>query len=85
MSDDLPKPARRENTAAVDAPDPRIRPKRILSLIFPASFVSLACTVFLIVFLLNGKWSSMFRLFSQGIVVLLFILRKDAVPLFTRP
>ncbi len=58
---------------------------RILSRALSASFLVLACTVFPINLLRNGKWTSLFRLVSLGIVAFLFVLRKDAVSLSPRP
>ncbi len=81
----LPKPVRRENTAAGDLPNSPSSPMRILLRALPASFFSLAFTVVPIDLLRNGKWTSLFRLFSQGIVAFLFVLRKDAVSLSHRP
>jgi hypothetical protein len=78
-------PARRDNAAAGDLPNPRIRPLRIKSHAFPASFFALASTVHPTDLLDAGKWTSLFRLVSQGIVVFLFNPRKDALPLSHRP
>lgn len=58
---------------------------RILLRAHPASFFSPACSVSLTDFLLAGKWTSLFRMVSKGIVVFLFILRKDAAPISSRP
>ncbi len=58
---------------------------RIPSRALPASFFSLASTVFPINLLRNGKWASLFRLVSQGIVAFLFALRKDSVSVSHRP
>ncbi len=73
MSADLPKPSRREKAAAGALADRPIRPLRILSRALLAAFLR------------TGGPTFMFRLFSQGTVVFLSILRKDAVPLSIRP
>ncbi len=85
VSAGLPEPARPANTAAGDLPNPRNCPLRILPRPLPASFFALACTLFPNDFRRTGKWPSLSRLVSQGIVVFPFIPRKDAVSLFHRP
>ncbi len=85
MSASLPDPGRREDAAAEDPPAPGIRSLRILSRALPASFFALACSAFLADCLHAGKWTPLFWLVSQGIVVFRFVLRKDAASLSRRP
>ena len=83
--DRLPKPVRRDNAAAGDLTNSPICPMRIRSRALPASLFSPTCTSHPTDFLRNGKWASLFRLVSQGIVAFLFALRKDPISLAHRP
>lgn len=78
-------PAGRDNVAGNGCPSRRIRPVRILARAIPASFFALACAAFLASFLRTGKWTSLFWMVSEGIVVFLFVVRKDAVSVSRRP
>ncbi len=85
MSAGLPTPPGEGRTAPGGSPPRRVRPLRVLSRALPASFFALACTAFLTDFLRTGKWTSLFWLVSEGIVVFLFVFRKDPLAVSRRP
>ena len=50
----------------------------ILSRVVPASYFTLACFAFWKSFLETGKWTSLFWMFSEGAVVVLFVFRRPS-------
>jgi protein-S-isoprenylcysteine O-methyltransferase Ste14 len=50
----------------------------VLSRVIPASFFAFACHVFWKDFLQTGKWTSLVWMFSEGMVVLLLVIRRES-------
>lgn len=57
----------------------------LLSRVLPAAFFSLACYGFWTNFLRTGKWTSLFWLVSEGMVVLLLVFRRVSRSVSRRP
>jgi len=57
----------------------------LLSRVVPASYFSIVCYGFWKSFLQTGKWTSLFWMMSEGIIVLLLVIRKRSVSLSVRP
>ncbi len=57
----------------------------VLSRVIPASYFSIACFAFLRNFAQTGKWTSLFWSISEGVVVILFIMRRDTMQVSRRP
>lgn len=57
----------------------------VLSRVVPASYFSIVCYGFWKSFLQTGKWTSLFWMVSEGIIVLLLVIRKPSISLSLRP
>ncbi len=57
----------------------------ILSRAIPASYFAIACLAFWNNFLRTGKWTSLFWMVSEGVVVILFVFRRPTRSLSRRP
>lgn len=57
----------------------------ILSRAIPASYFAIACLAFWNNFLLTGKWTSLFWMVSEGVVVILLVFRRPARSVSRRP
>jgi protein-S-isoprenylcysteine O-methyltransferase Ste14 len=62
--------------------------RRILSILaraVPASYFAIACIAFWKDFLGNGKWTSLFWMASEGVVVVLLVFRRPSIQLSRSP
>ncbi len=84
MTADPPEPARREHPAAGDPPAPGSASCGSCRAL-PAFSFAITRRAVLTDFPSTGKWTSRFRPVAPGIVVLRFVLRKDALSLASRP
>jgi protein-S-isoprenylcysteine O-methyltransferase Ste14 len=50
----------------------------VLSRVIPASFFAFSCYVFWKSFVQTGKWTSLVWMFSEGMVVLLLVIRRES-------
>ena len=57
----------------------------ILSKVIPASYFALACVAFWNSFLQTGKWTTLFWMVSEGIVVLLIVVRRPSSAISKKP
>jgi hypothetical protein len=57
----------------------------LLSRVVPASFFAIACYGFVLDFLETGRWTSLLWLLSEGLVVVLFVVRRDSFAVSKRP
>jgi protein-S-isoprenylcysteine O-methyltransferase Ste14 len=57
----------------------------ILSRAIPASYFSIACLAFWNNFLRTGKWTSLFWMVSEGVVVILLVFRRPSQSVSRRP
>jgi len=57
----------------------------ILSRVIPASYFAIACLAFWNNFLLTGKWTSLFWMVSEGVVVLLLVFRRPSSAITRNP
>ncbi len=57
----------------------------VLSRVIPAAFFTMACYGFWGNFLRTGKWTSLFWMASEGMVVLLLVFRRESTSLSRKP
>ncbi len=57
----------------------------ILSKVVPASYFAIACVAFWRSFLQTGRWTSLFWMVSEGIVVLLIVFRRPSTAISKKP
>jgi protein-S-isoprenylcysteine O-methyltransferase Ste14 len=69
--------------------DLAIRPRNlwisVFSKVLPASYFAVACVAFWRSFLQTGKWTSLFWMVSEGIVVVLIVFRRPSSTLSKKP
>jgi protein-S-isoprenylcysteine O-methyltransferase Ste14 len=61
---------------------------RLVSILFrviPASYFTLACVAFWKSFQATGKWTSLFWMVSEGVVVVLFVFRRPSTSISRSP
>jgi len=57
----------------------------VLSRVVPAAYFSIACYGFWKNFVQTGKWTSLFWMVSEGMVVLLLVMRRQSLEISRRP